>query len=190
MKESGEKNLKDSIDPVTISMDQDHKIQVLLAQLQERYSASHNMRARGVQFTLWISGMAIGLSWLLIQTNPLSLPQKIALSFLCAALFIGAIYFLISLSKGFNKNREVMITLENALGLYTEGFFASQETVLPVDYSDTKNKWKNHFRTLIVWLAVVALSLFILIWCSPNGKAQPQPPTKVKQAHKEGERNG
>ena len=45
----------------------DREPEILLAVLQERCAASHTMRARGMQFTLWISGLALGLAWLLIS---------------------------------------------------------------------------------------------------------------------------
>ena len=50
-----------------IKLDDNQKLQVLMIGLQERYHASHQIRGRSIQFALWISGMAIGLSWLLIS---------------------------------------------------------------------------------------------------------------------------
>lgn len=50
-----------------IQLNNDQKLQVLITELQERYNASHKIRERSTQFTLWISGMAIGLGWLLIS---------------------------------------------------------------------------------------------------------------------------
>ena len=57
----------------------DQKIQVLLVQLQERYAAAHRMRERSTKFTIWLSGMAIGLAWLLITHQTLSFSQRFAL---------------------------------------------------------------------------------------------------------------
>ena len=62
-----------------IHLNEDQKLQVLITELQERYNASHKIRERSIQFTLWISGMAIGLGWLLISQQTLVLTQKIAL---------------------------------------------------------------------------------------------------------------
>jgi ABC-type Fe3+ transport system permease subunit len=86
--------------------------------LQERYNASHKIRERSTQFTLWISGMAIGLGWLLISRKTLVLPQKIALSLLIAALFAGTLYFIKGLRRGFQKNRGAMIKCEHALKMH------------------------------------------------------------------------
>jgi len=46
------------------------KLQVLIMGLQERYNASHQMRARSMQFALRISGMSVGWSYLLIFEAP------------------------------------------------------------------------------------------------------------------------
>lgn len=71
-----------------------------MLQLQERYSASHKMRERGTQFTLWISGMAIGLAWLLISQTGMTLTQRIALTLLIGALSAGSLIFIRGLQKG------------------------------------------------------------------------------------------
>ncbi len=84
-------------------LNEDQKLQVLLAELQERYNASHKIRERSTQFTLWISGMAIGLGWLLISQTMFSLSQRIALTLLIAALFIGTVYLIMGLRSGFKK---------------------------------------------------------------------------------------
>jgi hypothetical protein len=44
-----------------LELDEGRKFQVLLAELQERYAAAHKMRERGLQFVLWLSGIALGL---------------------------------------------------------------------------------------------------------------------------------
>jgi ABC-type Fe3+ transport system permease subunit len=100
-----------------MDLKEDHKFQVLLADLQERYSSSHMIRERSVKFTLWISGMAIGLGWLLISQKTLTLAQQVALTLLILALFAGTLYFLKGLRRGFQKNREAMINCESALGM-------------------------------------------------------------------------
>ena len=50
-----------------MNLNDDQKFQVLIAGLAERYNAWHQMRARSTQFTLWILGLAIVVSWKLIQ---------------------------------------------------------------------------------------------------------------------------
>jgi hypothetical protein len=62
-------------------IDEGQKIQVMLAELQERYNASHQIRERSVRFTLWISGMGIGLGWILVSQG-IRFPQQLAITLL------------------------------------------------------------------------------------------------------------
>lgn len=151
-----------------VKLSEDQKLQVLLVELQERYNASHKIRARSIQFTLWISGMAIGLGWLLISQKPLFFSQRAALTLLIAALFAGTVYFIMGLRRGFRKNREAMIRCERALGMHEPGIYLNDQSLLPAEYSTTERKWSDHFFTLCVWLILVAMALFILTWSCPN----------------------
>ena len=174
---------------VIMHLTEDQKLQVLLAELQERYTASHKMRERSIQFTLWISGMAIGLGWLLISQTDLGLSQRVALTLLIAALFGGTLYFMLGLLRGFRKNREAMIRSERALGMYDSGVYLADTSLLPAEYSRTKRKWSDHFCTLCVWLILVAVSLFILTWTCPNPSKYLSTKAKTEQV-KGGNDNG
>jgi len=151
-----------------MQLSEDQKLQVLLAELQERYNASHKIRARSIQFTLWISGMAIGLGWLLISQKPLVFSQRAALTLLIVALFAGTVYFILGLRRGLRKNRKAMIRCERALGMHEPGIYLHDRSLLPTEYSNIKRKWSDHFTTLCVWLVLVAMALFILTWSCPN----------------------
>ena len=50
-----------------MKISEEKKLDVLLAQLQERYDALHKMRDRSMQFVLWILGLGLGMAWLLIN---------------------------------------------------------------------------------------------------------------------------
>lgn len=152
-------------------LNEDQKLQVLLAVLQERYDASHKIRERSIQFTLWLSGMAIGLGWLLISQQELVLPHRVALTLLVLALFAGTIYFLMGLRRGFRKNREAMINCERALGMHDSGIYLTDGPLLPSEYNRTNRKWSDHFHALYVWLILVAASLLILTWTCPDQKS-------------------
>ena len=95
-----------------IQLKEDQKIQVLLIELQERYAAAHNMRERSTRFTIWLSGMAVGLAWLLISQKTMVLSQRLALTLLIATLWTGAGIFILGLRKGFQSNRRAMIKSE------------------------------------------------------------------------------
>ncbi len=155
-----------------MTIDDDQKFQVLLTQLQERYCASHNMRERSTQFALWISGMAIGLAWLLISQPGMTLMQRIALTLLIGALSVGSFIFMKGLQKGFNNNRKAMIACEKSLELYETGVYLKECPLLPDAYAQNSHRWSDHFNTLIVWLSIVILSLVILTWTCPQAPAE------------------
>jgi len=169
-----------------MKLDEDQKFQALLAELQERYQASHKMRERSVQFTLWISGMAIGLGWLLISQKSLMLPQRIALTLLILALFTGTLYFVLGLRRGFSKNRNTLIRCEMALGLFETGLFLKDASILPCEYQRTKIKWSDHFSTLCAWLILVAAALLILTWSPTHKEIQLETKSKIEHINKEG----
>ncbi len=151
-----------------IRLNDDQKVQVLLTQLQERYCASHNMRERSTQFVLWISGMAIGLAWLLISQPNIALMQRIALTLLIAALSIGSLIFIKGLQKGFINNRKAMIACERSLKMYETGAYIAERSLLPDAYAKNNRRWSDHFNTLIVWLSIITVSLIILTWTCPQ----------------------
>lgn len=151
-------------------LNDEKKLQVVLAELQERYNASHQMRERSVRFTLWIAGMGIGLGWILVSKE-IHFPQQVAITLLIFALFLGAVYFLAGLRRGFQKNREVVVRCERALGMHEPGVYLTGRSLLPGEYGQIRCKWSDHFRTLSLWLLIVATSLLILTWvgpCAPN----------------------
>jgi hypothetical protein len=170
-------------------LNEDQKLQVLLSDLQERYKASHKIRERSIKFTLWISGMAIGLGWLLISQKALVFPQRVALTLLILALFAGTIYFLMGLRRGFRKDREAMINCERVLGMHDSGVYLTKESLLPFEYSRMNRKWSDHFHTLYVWLILVAASLLILTWTCPEPKKNLSTAIKTEQ-NNEGKQNG
>ena len=172
-----------------IQLSVDQKFQVLLAELAERYSAAHKIRERSTQFTLWLSGFAIGLAWLLVSQSPLSTSQRIGLTFLIAVLFCGAFYFITGLGRGFRTNREATIRVERALGMYDSGVYFTNSSLLPAEYGRTNRKWSHHFLTLYVWLAVTGVSLLYLTWTRAAIEKEVPPAKKIEEI-KGGKSNG
>ena len=166
----------------TVQLKDDHKIQILLIELQERYVAAHKMRERSTRFTIWLSGMAVGLAWLLISQKTLLLSQRLALTLLIATLWIGAGIFILGLRRGFQSNRIAMIKSERALGMHEPGIYLKEDSLLPAAYKRTNSKWNDHFSTLCIWLCVVALSLLVLAWsCPEQTKNGLSPDKKIEQ---------
>jgi len=168
-----------------MQLNDNHKIQILIAELQERYNASHKIRERSTQFTLWISGMAIGLAWMLISNPTLTVFQRAAITILIAALFMGSLYFIISLWRGFKKNREAIIRCERGLGMHNAGVFIAEEALLPSEYNDNKSRWSDHFCTLCIWLVVVLISLILLTWSCPSSKSSCRGETSCQKVYYE-----
>ena len=166
----------------TMQLKDDHKIQILLIELQERYTASHKMRERSTKFTIWLSGMAVGLAWMLISQKTLALSQRLALTLLITALWTGAGFFILGLRKGFQSNRRAMIKSERALGMYENGIYLKEDSLLPKAYKRINSKWNDHFPTLCIWLCVVALSLLVLAWtCPDHAKIGLSPNEQIEQ---------
>jgi hypothetical protein len=172
-----------------IQLSDDQKFQVLLAEMAERYNAAHKIRERSTQFTLWLSGFAIGLAWLLVSQSPLSTSQRIGLTLLIAILFCAAFYFIVGLGRGFRANREAMVRVERALGMYDSGVYFTDSALLPPEYGLTNRKWSHHFFTLYVWLAVTAVSLLYLTWTRPLTEKEVSPTNKIEEI-KGGKSNG
>jgi hypothetical protein len=165
----------------------EQKFQVLMAALQERYDSSHKIRDRSTQFTLWISGLAIGLAWLLVSEAALSVPQRLALTLLAAVLYLGALVVVRALQRGSCGNRDAMIRVERALGMHEKGCYLPDTSLLPDQYSQTKRKWSHDSCTLPLWLSLVALTLVILIWSSPcPPKQQQTQPQQTTGEHSHG----
>ncbi|MBT3256933.1 MAG: hypothetical protein HN366_10805 [Deltaproteobacteria bacterium] len=151
-----------------MNLNDDQKVQVVVAELQERYGASHKIRERSTRFAIWLSGLAIGLAWLLISSKELSYSQLFTLRILILALWGVAAVFILGLRKGFNGNHRTMITCERALGMFDSGLYLSNESLLPASYATPRERWCNHFNTLCVWLCIIVLALLVLTWTSPE----------------------
>ena len=174
----------------TVQLKGGHKIQVLLIELQERYAAAHKMRERSTRFTIWLSGMAVGLAWLLISQKTLLLSQRLALTLLIATLWTGAGIFILGLRKGFQSNRRAMIKSERALSMYEPGVYLKEDSLLPSAYKGTNSKWNDHFSTLCIWLCVVAFSLLVLAWTCPEQTETGLLPVKKIENIKGDKKNG
>jgi len=72
-----------------MEISEENKSNVLLAQLHDRYDALHKMRDRSMQFVLWILGLGLGMSWLLINETVLTYSQKWAITFLLLVLVLS-----------------------------------------------------------------------------------------------------
>lgn len=152
-----------------VKLTQEQQFQVLMAQLQERYNAWHLIRSRSTQFALWIVGMAIALSWKLIETPCANIPQRVAATILVTLLAIVSVYFLSGLATGLKQTRKALIRIEEALGTHEPNYYLQGEALLPCQYKSTKVRLSSHFLTLYALLAVTASYLLFAIWVPVHG---------------------
>lgn len=150
-----------------MKISEEKKLDILLAQLQERYEALHKMRDRSMQFVLWILGFGLGMAWLLINEASLILEQKILISILLIILGVTILYFVCSIGRGFNITRQIIIKLETSLKLYDKNYYNISDSILPPEYSSKKTGLNGHFKTLNTLIIIVLLSLIILTWINP-----------------------
>lgn len=151
-----------------MQIDQKVKTTILLNFLSERYNVSHKIRERSLRLTIWILGLAVALVWILVSGTSLTPSQKWILTILVIILGAVTFWFLYSLERGFNKNRKVMIGLEEALGCYEEGVYLASKTLFPSEYKELKKKSRfSHFKSIYILIIPIAILIVVLIWLTP-----------------------
>jgi len=151
-----------------MKISEDKKLDVLLAQMKERYESLHKMRDRSMQFVLWILGLSLGMAWLLISETILMLTQKIFVTILISVLGIVTFLFVYAIGRGFKKNRKIVISIEKTLKLYEKDSYGICGTILPERFSCIKSGWAGHFNILYGIITIVFLTLVLLIWTNPS----------------------
>lgn len=151
-----------------MKIEDDQKINVLLALLNERYNASHKMRERSFKFALWIFGLLIGGgSWILLNGSTLTIVQKAELTVILSLTSIFTFWFIQAIKKGFDTNWTVTVKIEESIQLYDKGVFLDSESLFPESYKNAgRTSMSSHFITLYVWLASTLIVLLLMIWFS------------------------
>lgn len=147
-----------------MNINDDKKVDILLSLLNERYDASHKMRERSLNFAIWILGFGIGITWILLDNVNLLVSQKIILTMFISIIGVLTKNFLSCIEKGFNSNKDVMITLEDALGCYEQERYIAGKSLYPDKYKNFDCNKTSHFNSLYIWLWVVGGLLISLIW--------------------------
>lgn len=148
---------------------EDEKIKVLMAQLEERYAASHKMRDRSMQFGLWILGLGLGMAWILISKVTLTNPQKMFLLLFLIVVGFLSITFVRAIERGFKNNHDVIVKIETLLKLHEEGFYDLGGSILPKEFTKKVGRWSGHFQTLYSIMIAVFILLIILTCANPLG---------------------
>lgn len=146
------------------------KFDALLNLLNERYKASHNMRERSLRFTLWILGIIIvAVPWLLFNRELLSICIKNSLSILIILIGVFTFWFLRAIEIGFNKNREIIIKIEEVLGCYNVGFYIDKDSLFPAEFKEIKKcSLTYHFTSIYSWVLIAVVVIIFFIWFNPN----------------------
>jgi len=156
------------------------KIKILMAQLEERYAASHKMRDRSLQFVLWILGLSLGMAWVLISKVTLTNPQKIFLLLFLIVVGFLSITFVRAIERGFKNNHDLIIRLETLLKLHEKGFYDLACSILPEEFTEKVSRWSGHFQTLYSIMIAVFILLIILTCANPLGYSSAFTPESQK----------
>ncbi len=168
----------DPIDCRRVGVNDKNRTVILLALLNERYSASHHMRERSLSFTIWVSGFGVATIWFILNSSSLASNRKWLLTCLLAGLTALSLYFVGSIHRGFVSNRQVMINIERALGCYDPGIYLESKALFPPKYenqfSDTTNHKRilsylnGHFVSLYIWIIILAVTAIVIVWFQPT----------------------
>jgi len=147
-----------------MNISDEKKVDIVLNLLNERYNASHKMRERSLNFAVWILGFGIAFAWILLNNISLPIFQKIILSIFIFIIGYLTRSFLSYIETGFNKNHEVMITLEKVLGCYEQNKYSEGISLYPEQYNKSEYAKTSHFKSIYKWLWVTILALILVIW--------------------------
>jgi hypothetical protein len=147
-----------------MNINDDKKVDILLSLLNERYDASHKMRERSLNFAIWILGFGIAVAWMLLRDINLSISQKVILTIFIVIIGYLTRKFLLCIEAGFNANKEVMITLEEALECYEQNKYMEGKSLYPEKYRNSGCTKTSHFKSLYEWIWVIIILLTSLIW--------------------------
>ncbi len=150
-----------------INLDDESKLNVLLTILNERYSASHKMRERSTRFALWILGFLIAAgSWLILNDNDIVLGDKAKLTVVTVIVAYFSYQYITDIKRGFDRNWQVIVTIEDALGCFEEGSLIDGRQLYPEKYKHPVHSGlRGHFGTTISLLVVAFVVLELLLWC-------------------------
>lgn len=149
-----------------MNIEENQKVEVLLNLLDERYNASHEMRRRSTQFTVWLLGFVlVANGWLIINGDRLSSADNILITTLVTILGGITVLFIKGIQKGFRNNFEVLIKLENILGCYEVGVYKENVCIYPEEYKEYDGfNWFGHFETLYMWIVGTYIITVLIIW--------------------------
>lgn len=139
---------------------------ILLALLSERYHASHKMRERSANFTYWALGYLFALgTWIALNGNDLSQGPRVSLTVIIIAATAITLIYISDIKRGFNKNWEVLVKIEDELGCFEKGALITDDVLHPESYKTPQQAGlRGHFNTTILLLIATATALIFVAW--------------------------
>ena len=153
-------------------MGEQNKIQILLANAEERNKAIHIMRERVQKTCIGVMGIFyIMAGWFIKDGTTLTTTQK---WFMICAIVVAALathfLYLRDIFRGFQGQQRVLARIEEALKLYKPGVYDNKDSGLFPDSwkkTGTDNGKGNFFRNNYLLLYIGAIVLIISIWICP-----------------------
>jgi len=161
-KEKTETSKVDSHGPM-IDINNERKIDIVMAEIRERRSVRDKIRERGLQVVITATAAGGALAWLLLTKLSLNLFQHMAVSFLVFVLFSALFLFIKSLREELKETHEVLINAEDALRMYEKDNYLLGAALLPEKYRNSKPSICDFFNILPWWIVAVAVILGSLI---------------------------
>ncbi|KND51879.1 MAG: hypothetical protein ABA06_01300 [Parcubacteria bacterium C7867-001] len=155
---------------MTHHFDNEQKVSILVSGLEERYKSIHAIRERIQNICVWALGLMLAASGWLIQSDVEFSPCQKLLYIVGVVVAFWALRFnfLDDLYKGFQKQQQVAVRLEKALGLFTPKTFDDEESSLyPKEWENAgSNNGSGRFFAstyLLLYIGVAVLILAILL---------------------------
>lgn len=131
--------------------------EILLKELVGRRQALSEIRNTAYKIVAAVAAAGITLFWLLLTERQLTVIQTIFLSLFVIILTFFVYVFLTSLHKGFQNNREIMVKLENCLGLY-------ENRLLPEDFKSTQVRRSDFLSMTKLFVLFIAFFVIFVSW--------------------------
>lgn len=152
-------------------MEEQNKIQILLATAEGRNKAIHIMRERVQKTCIGVMGIFYVMTgWFIKDGTVLTTTQK---CFLTVAIIVAALsthrLYLRDIFRGFQDQQRVLARIEDALKLYDPGMYNNEDSGLFPDSwkkAGTDKGKGNFFRNNYLLLYIAAIVLIISLWIS------------------------
>ena len=131
---------------------------ILENELVRRRNALSEIRDTAYKIIAAVSAAGITLFWFLLTEYHLSGIRTFILNVFVIILAYFVWQFLSSLHRGFQKTREIIVELEDCLGLYSSH-------ILPMEYQSTKVRYSDFMSMAKIFVIFITVSIIIVSWC-------------------------